>query len=145
MISTKQLQHIAIIMDGNSRWAKKHHKPVIEGLRAGVEAARNTITQCLKKNISVLSLLAVSSKNGQQKSDEDHFLIEPLLHNLEREQEILHHNNIKLRFIGEKQTGDLYKRIADIEQLTAKNTGMTLIIAAEYDGRWDIYQAALTC
>ncbi|RDI41803.1 isoprenyl transferase [Aquicella lusitana] len=137
-------QHIAIIMDGNGRWAKQRFMPRIAGHRAGVEAARQVVKNCARRNIKVLSLFAFSSENWRRPAQEVSFLMELFLTGLEREVGMLHENNIQLRFIGDRSrfSEKLCEKIKEVEQLTQKNTGMTLIIAVDYGGQWDICQAA---
>lgn len=137
-------QHVAIIMDGNGRWAKKRLMPRFAGHQAGVEATRNIIKSCSKKNIKVLSLFAFSSENWRRSDQEVSFLMELLLTSLEREIDMLNANNVQMRFIGDRTRFNekLFKKIVEVERITNKNTGMTLMIAADYGGQWDIYQAA---
>lgn len=136
-------QHIAIIMDGNGRWAKKRFMPRIAGHKAGVEAARQVVKNCAKKKIKVLSLFAFSSENWRRPPQEVNYLMEIFLTGLEREVSMLHENNVQLRFIGDRTrfSQKLCQKIAEVENLTAQNTGMVLIIAADYGGQWDICQA----
>lgn len=136
-------QHIAIVMDGNGRWAKKRLMPRIAGHRAGVKAARQVVKNCVKKNIRVLSLFAFSSENWQRPSTEVNYLMGLFLNGLEREFKVLNENNIQLRFIGNRTrfTEGLIQKIHEVELLTQGNTGMILIIAADYGGQWDICQA----
>jgi undecaprenyl diphosphate synthase len=138
-------QHIAIIMDGNGRWAKKRFLPRIAGHRAGVEAARQIVKNCAKKNIKVLSLFAFSSENWSRPQQEVSYLMELFLSGLEREVTLLAENNIQLRFIGDRSQFNekLYQKILEVERLTQQNTGMVLIIAADYGGKWDIWQATI--
>jgi undecaprenyl diphosphate synthase len=142
-------QHIAIVMDGNGRWAKKRFMPRIAGHRAGVEAARQVVQCCAKRNIKVLSLFAFSSENWRRPAAEVHYLMELFLTSLEREVDMLCENNIQLRFIGDRSRFNqkLQQKIIEVEKLTIKNTGMRLMIAADYGGQWDIthalYQIAL--
>jgi undecaprenyl diphosphate synthase len=118
--------------------------PRFAGHRAGVEAARQVVKNCAKKNIQVLSLFAFSSENWRRPAQEVSYLMELLLTGLEREVNMLHENNIQLRFIGDrKQFSDkLCQKINEVENLTHKNSGMVLIIAADYGGQWDICEAA---
>ncbi len=139
-------QHIAIIMDGNGRWAKKRFMPRIIGHRAGVEATRNIIKQCAKKKIKVLTLFAFSSENWRRPDQEVGFLMDLFLASLECEIAELHQNNVQMRFIGERSRFNekLLAKINEVEQLTRDNTGLVLIIAADYGGQWDICQATRT-
>jgi len=136
-------RHIAIIMDGNGRWAKQRFLPRAAGHRAGVEAARQVITHCVKQDIKVLSLFAFSSENWRRPAQEVSYLMELLLKGLQREVKTLHKNNIQLRFIGNRTRFNekLCKKIAEVESITHENTGMVLLIAADYGGQWDICQA----
>lgn len=136
-------KHVAIIMDGNGRWAKKRFLPRVAGHRAGVEAARATVRACVKKQIKVLTLFAFSSENWRRPAQEVSCLMELFLTGLEREVKMLHESNIQLRFIGDRSrfSASLCAKIAEVEQLTKHNTGMVLMIAADYGGQWDICQA----
>lgn len=136
-------QHIAVIMDGNGRWAKKRFMPRIAGHRAGVEAARQIVKNCAKRHIKVLSLFAFSSENWRRPASEVNYLMELFLTGLEKEVSMLHENNVQLRFIGDRShfSDKLRHKIAEVERLTRQNTGMILIIAADYGGQWDICQA----
>jgi len=137
-------QHIAIVMDGNGRWAKKRLLPRVMGHRAGVDATREIIKVCVKKKIKVLSLFAFSNENWQRPKDEVNHLMELFLSALQNEVAMLQDNNIQLRFIGDRSkfAAKLTEKIIEVEQSTSCNTGMILIIAADYGGQWDICQAA---
>ena len=144
MSSTMKLpQHIAVIMDGNGRWAKKRFLPRVAGHRSGVEAARRIVKSCVKKNIKVLSLFAFSSENWRRPAEEVGHLMEIFLTGLEREVGMLHENNVQLRFIGDRTRFNekLCNKITEVEKLTTHNTGLVLMIAADYGGQWDICQA----
>lgn len=136
-------RHVAIIMDGNGRWAKKRFMPRVAGHRAGIEAVRKTVTACAKRRVEVLTLFAFSSENWNRPPQEVGFLMDLLLSGLGKEVGMLHENNVQLRFIGDRsQLGEkLTLKIGEVEALTRKNTGMVLIIAADYGGQWDICQA----
>jgi undecaprenyl diphosphate synthase len=136
-------QHIAIVMDGNGRWAKKRFMPRVAGHRAGVEAARQIVKSCAERHINVLSLFAFSSENWHRPAAEVSYLMELFLAGLEREVTMLHEHHIRLRFIGDRSrfSQKLQQKIAEVERLTAQNTGMHLIIAADYGGQWDMTQA----
>jgi undecaprenyl diphosphate synthase len=136
-------RHIAIIMDGNGRWAKKRFMPRIAGHSAGVDAAKAVVKHCVKKNIPVLSLFAFSSENWRRPAEEVNHLMGLFLSGLEREVTMLHDNHIQLRFIGDRSrfSAKLCAKIAEVEALTRANQGMVLIIAADYGGQWDICQA----
>lgn len=137
-------RHIAIVMDGNGRWAKKRFLPRLAGHRAGIESARQVVKSCAKKNIPVLSLFAFSSENWRRPAPEVNALMDIFLTGLEREVSMLHDNNVRLRFIGNRDrfSDKLRAKIAEVEALTQANTGLTLIIAADYGGQWDICEAA---
>ena len=136
-------QHIAIIMDGNGRWAKQRFMPRLMGHRSGVDAARQVVKNCVKKNIKVLTLFAFSSENWQRPSQEVSYLMELFLMSLEQEVKTLHENNIQMRFIGDRErfSETLRNKIIEVENLTQKNSGMVLIIAIDYGGQWDICQS----
>ena len=136
-------KHIAIVMDGNGRWAKKRFLPRVAGHRAGVDAARQVATSCAKKKIEVLSLFAFSSENWHRPLQEVSYLMELFLTGLEREVGMLHQNNVQLRFIGNRDrfNDKLAEKIAEVEKLTSQNTGLVLIIAVDYGGQWDIWQS----
>lgn len=136
-------QHIAIIMDGNGRWAKKRFMPRMAGHRYGVEAVKRIVKHCAKRQVKVLSLFAFSSENWRRPQQEVSHLMELFMTGLEREVSALHENNVRLRFIGDRTrfSEKLRNKIDEVENLTANNTGMTLIIAADYGGQWDICQA----
>lgn len=136
-------QHIAVIMDGNGRWAKRRFMPRLAGHRAGVESARLIVKNCARRGIKVLTLFAFSSENWRRPENEVSHLMGLFLAGLENEAHELHQNNIQLRFIGDRSRfGDrLAAKINEVEALTRDNTGMILIIAADYGGKWDIVQA----
>lgn len=137
-------KHVAIIMDGNGRWAKQRFLPRIAGHRAGVEAARQVVKNCAKRHIKVLTLFAFSSENWRRPAQEVGYLMELFLTGLEGEVKLLHENNVRLRFIGERTrfSPKLCHKILEVENLTSQNTGLVLMIAADYGGQWDICQAA---
>ena len=137
-------RHIAIIMDGNGRWAQKRHQPRIMGHRAGVEAVRGVVEACAQSGVEVLTLFAFSSENWRRPKKEVSLLMELFMTALGREVKRLHKNNVRLRVIGDVQgfSQSLQKRIADAHALTQENSGLTLVIAANYGGRWDVTQAA---
>lgn len=136
-------RHVAIIMDGNGRWAKKRFLPRVAGHKAGVKAVREVVTAAVRHGVEVLTLFAFSSENWSRPSDEVNSLMGLFVSALEREVEKIHEQNIQLKFIGERARFDesLRERIANAEQLTANNTGLKLMIAASYGGQWDIAQA----
>jgi len=136
-------KHIAIIMDGNGRWAKQRFLPRLAGHKAGLEAVRNTIRFCAKQHIEILSLFAFSSENWRRPSTEVNHLMTLFFTSLEKEINLLHENKINLRFIGNRERfpEKLRHKINEVENLTRDNPGLTLIIAADYGGKWDICQA----
>ncbi|NOT67649.1 MAG: isoprenyl transferase [Methylophilaceae bacterium] len=136
-------RHIAIIMDGNGRWARKRFLPRIAGHKRGVEAVRDMVKQCDKLGVKHLTLFAFSSENWRRPSDEVTFLMGLFMQVLQREVTKLHQNNIRLRIIGDRTRFDanLCAQIEASETLTQVNTGLTLTIAANYGGRWDVIQA----
>ena len=136
-------RHIAIIMDGNGRWAKKRFLPRVAGHKRGVETVREMIKACIKRNVSYLTLFAFSSENWRRPAEEVSFLMQLFLRALEEEVSRLHENGVCLRVIGElsKFEPRLIEVIRSAEALTANNTKLTLTIAANYGGRWDIMQA----
>jgi undecaprenyl diphosphate synthase len=137
-------RHIAIIMDGNGRWARQRFLPRVAGHQRGVETVREVVKACRELGVEYLTLFAFSSENWRRPADEVSFLMQLFLKMLEREVIKLHQNNIRLKVIGDRSRFDdaLNRRIAEAEQLTANNTSLTLTVAANYGGRWDIMQAA---
>jgi len=136
-------QHIAIIMDGNGRWAKQRFMPRVAGHQRGVEALREVIKASRDLGVGYLTVFAFSSENWRRPADEVSFLMSLFLKMLEREISKLHHNNIRLRIIGDRSRfGEkLRQTMLAAEQLTADNSSLTLTIAANYGGRWDVMQA----
>ena len=136
-------QHIAIIMDGNGRWARRRHLPRAAGHKAGVEAVRATVRGCAERGVNVLTLFAFSSENWKRPKQEVGFLMDLFMTMLEREVRKLHENNIKVQVIGELSafSESLREKIAQAHELTKDNTGLVLNIAANYGGRWDIVNA----
>jgi undecaprenyl diphosphate synthase len=136
-------RHIAIIMDGNGRWAKKRLLPRVAGHKRGLETVRSTVKSCVDLGVEHLTLFAFSSENWRRPAEEVSFLMQLFLLALQQEVSKLHNNNIRLRVIGERSRFDpkLVELIGEAERLTADNTAMTLTIAANYGGRWDIMQA----
>lgn len=138
-------KHIAIVMDGNGRWAKRRLMQRIAGHRVGAKAVRSAIAYCVEHQIEVLTLFALSVENFLNRPQaEVRFLLSLFSDLLVTEINQLHEKNISLRVIGDLQVfhEDLQKQIADAEKLTAANTGLKLVIAANYSGRWDLFQAA---
>jgi undecaprenyl diphosphate synthase len=137
-------RHVAVIMDGNGRWAKKRFMPRVAGHKRGVETVRDLVKYCAELKIEFLTLFAFSSENWRRPNEEVSFLMGLFLEALKREAVKLHQNNIKLIMIGDRSRFDaaLVSQIEESELLTAKNTGLVLTIAANYGGRWDILNAA---
>jgi len=136
-------RHVAIIMDGNGRWAKQRMLPRVAGHRRGVEAVRAIILACVERDIEFLTLFAFSSENWRRPADEVSILMDLFLHALEQEVAKLHANGIRFKVIGDTAMFDVRIRdlIAGGEAQTAPNRRLTLTIAANYGGRWDIAQA----
>lgn len=136
-------RHIAIVMDGNGRWAKKRLLPRVAGHKRGVETVRNVVKLCIEHGVEHLTLFAFSSENWRRPADEVSFLMNLFLQALRDEVTRLHKNNIRLRVIGDLSRFDapLVATIREAEAQTAGNTALTLSIAANYGGRWDILNA----
>jgi undecaprenyl diphosphate synthase len=136
-------RHVAIIMDGNGRWAKRRFLPRIAGHRKGVEAVRNIVRACTDRGVKALTLFAFSSENWRRPADEVSLLMQLFVSALQQEVDRLHQNGIRFRAIGDISRFD--QKLIDLieagQQLTAANTGLTLTVAANYGGRWDILQA----
>ncbi len=137
-------KHVAIIMDGNGRWASKRHLPRVAGHQQGVESLKVVITACAKKEIAVLTLFAFSSENWQRPESEVTFLLSLILKSIKTEINNLHKNNIRFRMIGDCSAfnQELQQLLSEAETLTKDNTGLQLNFALNYGGRWDIVQAA---
>jgi undecaprenyl diphosphate synthase len=135
--------HVAVIMDGNGRWAKSRGLPRVAGHRKGVERVRDMVTACAEKGVKYLTLFAFSSENWRRPVQEVQLLKELFLSALDNEIRKLHKNNVRFRVIGDTERfGEkITTRIRQSETLTQKNTSLTLTIAANYGGRWDIAQA----
>jgi undecaprenyl diphosphate synthase len=136
-------RHIAVIMDGNGRWARKRFLPRIAGHKRGVETVREMVRQSVTLGVEYLTLFAFSSENWRRPPEEVTFLMSLFMEALRREVNKLHQNNIRLVIIGDRSQFDasLCDQIRAAEQLTQTNTGLVLTIAANYGGRWDIMQA----
>jgi undecaprenyl diphosphate synthase len=136
-------RHIAIIMDGNGRWAKQRFMPRVAGHQRGVEALREVVKSCREVGVEYLTVFAFSSENWRRPAEEVSFLMSLFLKMLKREVANLHKNNIRLRIIGDRNrfNDELRQAMQDAEQLTADNTALTLTIAANYGGRWDVMHA----
>jgi undecaprenyl diphosphate synthase len=136
-------RHVAIIMDGNGRWARRQRLPRIAGHRRGAEAVRATVRACAERGIEYLTLFAFSSENWRRPAEEVALLMTLFKNALEREVDELHANGIRLKVVGDTQRFDpkIRKLIERGEELTARNRRLTLTVAANYGGRWDMLQA----
>lgn len=136
-------RHVAIVMDGSGRWARRRRLPRFAGHRAGVDAARGIVRACGEKEIEVLTLFAFSSENWGRPPEEVEMLMGLLTAALEQEARNLHEHNVRLEIVGERRMLNdiLRKRIGQTEELTRENTGLRLNIAMNYGGRWDVTQA----
>ncbi|MDJ0927132.1 MAG: polyprenyl diphosphate synthase [Gammaproteobacteria bacterium] len=136
-------RHLAIIMDGNGRWAASRDRPRHAGHRAGVKIARDVVEAAADAGIEVLTLFAFSSENWQRPPEEVNSLMRLFVEVLQREVDALHENGIQLRFIGDRThlPTILQKRMSDAEARTAGNQRMILVIAIAYGGRWDVLQS----
>jgi len=137
-------KHIAIIMDGNGRWAKAKHLPRAHGHQKGVQTVREIVKHCAKIGVGSLTLFAFSSENMKRSSEEVGVLFKLFLTVLKQETKKLNDNNIRLKIIGDMSvfSAEIQALASDSEQLLGHNTGLTLVIAANYGGQWDIAQAA---
>jgi undecaprenyl diphosphate synthase len=137
--------HVAVIMDGNNRWARMSNLIGSAGHRAGAEAARQVVYSCVKRDIKYLTLFAFSSENWLRPNKEVRGLMALFLAVLKRKEITqLHNKNVRLRFIGNRASFSpkLQAHMRDVETMTAKNTGTLVTVAADYGGRWDITNAA---
>jgi len=136
-------QHIAVVMDGNGRWANKRHLPRAAGHKAGVNATRTLVESCAKKRITALTIFAFSSENWNRPESEVSTLMTLFVSTIAAEVKKLHKQNVKVSFIGDRSrfSQKLQNSINESEALTAENTGMCLNIAANYGGRWDVVNA----
>ena len=130
-------------MDGNGRWAKQRFLPRIAGHRRGVEAVRKVVRSCAERGVEALTLFAFSSENWRRPADEISLLMQLFVSALRQEVELLHKNGVRFRVIGDLSRFDrtLVELIENAQSLTAANRGLTLTVAANYGGRWDIMQA----
>jgi len=137
--------HIAIVMDGNGRWAKKRNRPRSMGHQAGQKALRATIENCVRLGVGTLTVFAFSSENWNRPASEVSRLMDIFLRALDKEVGELHENNICLRFIGDKTAfkPTLQAKMSKAEALTKNNTRLVANIAVNYGGRWDITRAAV--
>ena len=136
-------RHVAIIMDGNGRWATKRFLPRVAGHVKGVEAVRTVVEACIDRGIEYLTLFAFSSENWRRPEEEVSLLMRLFVTALEREVAKMHANNIRLKVVGDLSRFDekLRNMIAASERKTAANTRLTVTVCANYGGRWDIMQA----
>jgi undecaprenyl diphosphate synthase len=137
-------RHVAIIMDGNGRWARARMLPRAIGHREGVKSVRRSVECCIDKGIEALTLFAFSSENWRRPSDEVNLIMDLFVNTLKKEVSALDRNKVRLRFIGDRSafSENLQRLIDDSEAQTAANRQMELVIAANYGGQWDITQAA---
>lgn len=136
-------RHIAVIMDGNGRWAQKRHLPRVAGHRAGTQSARTTIETCARLHVEALTLYAFSVENWRRPKAEIEFLMQLLRDYLRKEMPLLQKNNIRMRFLGrpEELPAAVQKDTREATEETARNTGMVLSIALNYGGRAEIVDA----
>ncbi len=136
--------HVAVIMDGNGRWAKSRALPRHAGHRAGVKSVRQIVELAAKRGVSCLTLFAFSSENWRRPAEEVSRLMGLFLEALQREVNDLHRNNVRVEFIGSRDQlqADLLKKILAAEEKTKDNDGLRLMVAVAYGGRWDIVNAA---
>ena len=136
-------RHIAIIMDGNGRWAKQRMLPRVAGHRKGVEAVRATVRACIEQGVEYLTLFAFSSENWRRPADEVSILMQLFLRALEQEVAKLDDNDIRFKVIGDVSRFEprIRELIAAGEAVTERNSRLTLTVAANYGGRWDVAQA----
>ena len=136
-------RHIAIIMDGNGRWARKRHLPRFAGHKRGVDAVRNIVRACVERGVEYLTLFAFSSENWRRPAEEVALLMQLFRAALTNEVEKLHRNRIRLKLVGDIAAFDprIREMIARGEELTRDNAQLTLTLAVNYGGRWDILQA----
>ncbi len=137
-------RHIAIIMDGNGRWARRRGKPRISGHAEGVESVRDVVSACGELGVGYLTLYAFSTENWKRPQEEVSLLMRLLLKALRDETDRLNSNNVCLRVIGDVQTlpAEVQNGLLESIRKTASNTGLTLILALSYSGRWDLTEAA---
>ena len=137
-------RHVAIIMDGNGRWANSKRKPRLAGHRAGVKSVRASVETATQRGVEYLTLFAFSSENWSRPEEEVSSLMDLFIEALRREVDELHRNNVRLNFIGllDELSSGLREKIQQSEETTANNTGLRLTVAIAYGGRWDIVEAS---
>lgn len=140
-------KHIAIIMDGNGRWATKRFLPRVAGHSQGLDAVRDIVKACGDLEVEYLTLFAFSSENWRRPAEEVGFLMKLFLNSLEKEISRLHRNNVCLRLVGDLSRFDpaIQERVKIAVEQTSNNTGLNLTIAANYGGRWDVIQGIQSC
>jgi undecaprenyl diphosphate synthase len=143
-MTTALPRHVAVIMDGNGRWAKQRRQPRIAGHRAGVENVRAMVRHCVETGIACLTIFAFSSENWRRPPTEVRLLMDLFIRALRGETRRLHDNGVRLRVIGERTafSTKLQDAILEAELLTRDNTRLNLTIAANYGGQWDITEAS---
>lgn len=144
MIPSNNPKHLAIIMDGNGRWAKKRFLPRFMGHQKGLDVVKDTVRYCLNNGVQYLTLFAFSTENWRRPKTEVSFLMNLFLMALEKQVDKLHESNIRLRVIGRRDDlpSDVLAAIIAAEEKTQSNHALNLTIAADYGGQWDITQAA---
>ena len=137
-------RHVCVIMDGNGRWAKKRLLPRVMGHKRGLTALENLAARCAELGVEYLTVFAFSTENWRRPEDEVSFLMKLFLQALDGKVAKMHQNNLRLKVIGNRSRfpATIVEGIEAAERLTADNTGLTLTVAADYGGRWDILQAA---
>ena len=145
-MNQKLPRHVAIVMDGNGRWAENRDLPRVEGHRAGIDAVKKVVEFCLQKKIPILSLFAFSSENWSRPQSEVEFLMQLFIHALQGEIDELHGHGVRLCFTGARDqlSSNLCQQMQAAESLTASNTNLILNVAVNYSGKWDIVQATKT-
>ncbi|MDF2940416.1 MAG: hypothetical protein K0R66_1058 [Gammaproteobacteria bacterium] len=136
-------KHVALVMDGNGRWAKQRFLPRTAGHKTAVSRVREIIEACVEKSIPALTLFAFSSENWKRPEEEVGFLMELMVHSLSAEAKKLHANQVQLKIIGDRSnlSPNIKQAIEEAEDLTHANTGLKLRVAFNYGGQWDILQA----
>lgn len=141
---TQVPRHVAVIMDGNGRWAKKRFLPRVMGHKQGLDVLENMCRVCSEVGVQYLTVFAFSTENWRRPADEVSFLMGLFLTALQKKVQNMHKNGLRLKVIGNRSqfSAEIQQSIVAAEKLTENNTGLTLTIAADYGGRWDILQAA---